>query len=64
MSRTAATIRQADVARVARVARDLGPTWRVVIFEGKIELVQGNESQNTSKKIPSNLVEENEKIVL
>lgn len=57
MSRTAATIRQADVARVARVARDLGPTWHVRIFEGAIELRQGNAQQIPVEKNPPKVVE-------
>lgn len=65
MSRTAATIRQADVARVARVARDLGPAWRVIVFEGRIELVQGgNTNQIPIKEITSESVVEDEKIIL
>ena len=41
MSRRAAAVTQADVARVARVAKALGPGWRVVIEGSRIELVQG-----------------------
>jgi hypothetical protein len=40
MSRRAASITQADVARVARVARDLGPPWRVEIDGATIRLTQ------------------------
>jgi hypothetical protein len=40
MSRRAASITQADVARVARVARDLGPPWRVEIEGSTIRLTQ------------------------
>lgn len=42
MSRTPAQIRQADVARVARVAKSLGPEWRVEIDGSTIRLMQGD----------------------
>jgi hypothetical protein len=41
MSRRAAAVTQADVARVARVARDLGPGWLVEVEGGVIRLLQG-----------------------
>ena len=40
MSRRQASITQADVARVARVARDFGPPWRVEIEGSTIRLTQ------------------------
>jgi hypothetical protein len=40
MSRRPASITQADVARVARVARDFGPPWRVEIEGTTIRLTQ------------------------
>lgn len=44
MSRTAAKVTQADVARALRAAQSLGPHWRVRIGpDGSIELWQGTE---------------------
>ena len=40
MTRRAALITQADVARAARAARQLGPEWRVEIEGGVIRLIQ------------------------
>lgn len=41
MPRRSASITQADVARVARVAKELGPEWRVEIDGSTIRLIQG-----------------------
>jgi hypothetical protein len=40
MTRRAALVTQADVARAARAAKQLGPEWRVEIEGGIIRLVQ------------------------
>lgn len=41
MSRRAAKITQADVARVLRAAQQAGPSWRVEIDGGIVRMVQG-----------------------
>ena len=49
MSRRAALITQADVARVARVAQSLGPEWYVEIRpDGVIRLMQGPAPANAN----------------
>jgi hypothetical protein len=40
MSRRPASVVQADIARAARVAAQLGPEWRVEVERGVIRLVQ------------------------
>ena len=52
MSRRAAMVTQADVARVARVARDLGPEWRVEIEGSVIRLVRGEFSPQSPERAP------------
>ena len=43
MSRTAARVTQADVARALRAAQQAGPAWRVEIAtDGVIRIVQGD----------------------
>ncbi|HMD61983.1 MAG TPA: hypothetical protein VKG78_11150 [Opitutaceae bacterium] len=41
MSRRAANITQADVARALRAAQQAGPSWRIEIDGGIIRMVQG-----------------------
>lgn len=41
MSRRAARFTQAEAARFARVAANLGPAWRVLAVDGVLHLVQG-----------------------
>ena len=45
MSRRAANITQADVARVLRAAQQAGPSWRVEIDGRIIRMVQGSPPQ-------------------
>jgi hypothetical protein len=43
VSRRAATIVQADIARAGRAARQLGPEWLLEIEGGVIRLVRGEQ---------------------
>lgn len=43
MSRRAARFTQAEAARFARVAANLGPAWRVLAVDGVLQLVQNFE---------------------
>jgi hypothetical protein len=54
MSRRAAKVTQADVARVLRAAQSAGPTWRVEVTpDGIIRLVQGEFSPQSTARSAS-----------
>ncbi len=52
MTRRAAAITQADVARAARAAKALGPEWRVEIEGAVIRLVQSPLSDRAPSPEP------------
>ncbi len=58
MSRKAARFTQAEVGRMARVAAKLGPAWRVVAIDGRLELFQGEAPKSETK--PKSTVPEKE----
>jgi hypothetical protein len=60
MSRTAAKITQADVARALRAAQSAGPTWQVeILHDGTIRLTQCQPSpQSTDGSRPVPVAEE------
>lgn len=64
MPRRAAMVTQADVARVARVARELGPDWRVEVEGSVIRLVRGELSPQSPERAPDVPVEPVKEIVL
>ncbi len=65
MSRTAAKVTQADVARALRAAQSLGPHWRVRIApDGSIELWQGGQPQAPESEPPEQPVARDREIVL
>jgi hypothetical protein len=51
MSRRAARFTQAEAARLARVAASLGPAWRVVAIDGRLELIQGEDRRPAPKPV-------------
>ena len=55
MSRRAARVTQADVARVIRAAQAAGPAWRVeVLPDGVIRAVQGEAPKSEPLPAPEN----------
>ena len=52
MPRRAARFTQAEVSRMARAAAALGPAWRVVAIDGRLELVQGDAPNLETQKPP------------
>ena len=52
MPRRAARFTQAEVSRMARAAAALGPAWRVVAIDGRLELVQGDAPKPQPERKP------------
>ncbi len=63
MSRRAANITQADVARALRAAQQAGPSWRIEIDGGIIRMVQGPPpaASDPSSALPQDALASEEK---